>query len=61
MLKHYYFQNKNTGEIVTYSQAMKEFYKVKRNCLESIFDEYEETNLLSNENVEMPNFLEVTK
>jgi len=59
MLKHYYFINKETGELVTYSEAKKEFYKIKRNALESIFDEYEETNLLSNENVEMPNFKKI--
>lgn len=61
MLKHYYFQNKNTGELVTYSQARNEFYKRKRTALESIFDEYEETKILSNEEIEMPNFIKTLK
>jgi hypothetical protein len=51
--------NKTTGELVTYSQANKAFYSIKRSYLESIFDEYEETDILSNEEVEFPNFLNV--
>ena len=55
-MKHYYFAKKETGEIVTYSQAKKEFYSKKRTAWESIFDEYEETNLVSNENIGELNF-----
>lgn len=55
-MKHYYLANKETGEIVTYSQAKKEFYSKKRTTWENIFDEYEETRLISNENVGELNF-----
>ena len=55
-MKHYYLANKETGEIVTYSQAKKEFYSTKRTTWENIFDEYEETRLISNENVGELNF-----
>lgn len=58
-MKHFYFMNRTTGELVTYSQANKAFYSIKRSYLESIFDEYEETDILSNEEVEFPNFLNV--
>ena len=59
MLYHNYLMNKETGEILTYSQACKEFYKTPRGYLESVFDEWEETDLQSNEIVDAPNFAKV--
>ena len=61
MLKSFYFMNKKTGELVTYKQANKEFYKVKRSYLESIFDDYIETDILSDENIELPDFTNIFK
>ena len=58
-MKHYYFMNKTTGELVTYSQANREFYATKRTYLESIFDEYTETTIESDETVEFPDFTQV--
>ncbi len=51
------FINKSTGELVTYEQAKQEFYKINRTWKESIFDEYEETDILSDETLEKPNFI----
>jgi len=51
--------NKTTGELVTYSQANREFYATKRTYLESIFDEYTEPTIESDETVEFPDFTKV--
>lgn len=59
MLYHNYFMNKETGELATYSQACKEFYKSPRGYLESVFDEWIETDLQSDEPIEMPDFTKV--
>ena len=59
MLKHNYFMNKKTGELVTYSQANKEFYSKPRSWKESIFDEYVETDIESEDVVDFPNFTTV--
>lgn len=56
MLYQYYFEDKKTGELVTYSEAKRRFYSVKRNPLESIFDEYNETKIESHEQIDKPNF-----
>lgn len=61
MLTHYYFMDKKTGELVTYSQAKKIFYSIKRTAFESIFDEYTETDIKSNEKVTKPDFTTVLK
>lgn len=58
-MKYNYFMDKETGEIVTYSEANKRFYSKKRTYLESIFDEYTETNIESDEKIEMPDFKKV--
>lgn len=61
MLKHNYFMNKKTGELLTYSEAFNEFYKIKRGVFENIFDEYIETDMQSEEVIEKPNFLKTIK
>lgn len=61
MLKHNYFMNKKTGELLTYSEAFNEFYKIKRGVFENIFDEYIETDMRSEEVIEKPNFLKTIK
>lgn len=53
--------NKKTGELVTYSQANKEFYSKPRSWKESIFDEYVETDIESEEIVDFPDFTTVVK
>ena len=58
-MKYNYFMDKETGEIVTYSEANKRFYSKKRTYLESIFDEYTETDIESNEKIGMPDFTNV--
>lgn len=58
-LRYNYFMDKETGEIVTYSEANKRFYSKKRTYLESIFDEYTETDIESNEKIGMPDFTNV--
>lgn len=58
-MKYNYFMDKETGEIVTYSEANKRFYSKKRTYLESIFDEYTETDIESNEKIGMPDFKKV--
>lgn len=58
-LKYNYFMDKETGEIVTYSEANRRFYSKKRNYLESIFDEYIETDIESSEKIGMPDFKKV--
>ncbi len=58
-MKYNYFMDKETGEIVTYSEANKRFYSKKRTYLESIFDEYTETNIESDEKIGMPDFKKV--
>lgn len=59
MLYHNYFMNKETGELATYSQACKEFYSKPRGYLESVFDEWSETDLQSDEPVAVPDFTKV--
>ena len=56
MLKHNYFMNKKTGELLTYSEAFNEFYKIKRGVFENIFDEYIETDMQSEEVIEKTKF-----
>lgn len=58
-MKYNYFMDKETGEIVTYSEANKRFYSKKRTYLESIFDEYTETNIESDEKIGIPDFKKV--
>lgn len=58
-LRYNYFMDKETGEIVTYSEANKRFYSKKRTYLESIFDEYIETNIESDEIIGTPDFANV--
>lgn len=55
-MKYNYFMDKETGEIVTYSEANKRFYSKKRTYKESIFDEYVEADIESDEIIGMPDF-----
>lgn len=42
--KDVYLMNKETGELIPSTQVFKEFYKSHK-ILDSVFDEYQETNL----------------
>lgn len=54
-----YLMNKTTGELVPSEQVFKEFYKT-HNIKDSVFDEWEETNLLvENSNIDFPDFTKV--
>ena len=55
-MKSFYFQNKITGELVTYEEAKKEFYRIERFWNESLDDEFIETDMLSDEEIEFPDF-----
>lgn len=59
MIKYNYFMNKETGDLATYSQAKKDFYSKKRGYLESIFDEWIETDIESDEIIEKPDFTNI--
>lgn len=59
MLKYNYFMNRETGEILTYSQVNKIFYSVPRRWDESIFDEWQETDIESDEAIAFPDFSKV--
>ena len=59
MLYHNYLMNKETGELATYSQACKDFYSKPSGYLESVFDEWSETDLQSDEPVAVPDFTKV--
>lgn len=55
-MKEPYFMNKVTGELEPYSVARELFYQKHRNWNESIFDEWEETNILSDVDMAEPDF-----
>lgn len=57
MLKFNLMMNKETGDLVTYSQAVKEFYKTPRGYLECVWDAYVETDIESDEDISFPDFL----
>lgn len=59
MIFHNFFMNKETGELATYSEACKAFYSVPRGYLESVFDEWLETDIESPEPVAFPDFSKV--
>lgn len=61
MIFHNYFMNKETGEIVTYSEANKIFYSKPRTWRESVFDEWIETKYESPEPVAFPDFANVLR
>jgi hypothetical protein len=57
MLNDIYLMNKKTGEIVPYKQVYKEWCKTEHSYLESIFDEWIETDLIvENSYIEFPDF-----
>ena len=48
--------NKTTGELIPSEKVFKEFYKT-HNIFESVFDEYDETNILvDNTKIDVPDF-----
>lgn len=60
MIKEELFRNKRTGEIVTGSHAIKEFYKT-HNGMESWTDEYLPTGSYSDEDLSPPDFTKVMR
>ena len=61
MLKDIYLMNKSTGEIVPSQQVFKEFYKT-HNIFDSIFDEWEETDIfVENSYISKPDFTQTIK
>ena len=61
MLKDIYLMNKSTGELVPSQQVFKEFYKT-HNIFDSVFDEWQETNLIVDDSyISMPNFTKTIK
>ena len=60
-MKEPYLMNKETGEILPYSEASHEFYKKPRNYLESVFDEWKETEYESDKELEFPDFTRSVK
>ena len=57
-MKYPYLMNKQTGELVTYSEAKQAFYSKERTWKESVFDEYEETKLESEEEMKPISIIE---
>lgn len=60
MIKEELFINKRTGEIVTGSCAIREFYKT-HNCMESWTDEYLPIGSYSDEELSPPDFTKVMR
>ena len=57
MLNDIYLMNKKTGELKPYEQVRKEFYSVPRHYLDSLFDEWEETDIIVEDSfIEFPDF-----
>ena len=55
-MKQPYFMNKETGEILPYEDASREFYKKPRTYLESVFDEWIETDIESEKDLKLIDF-----
>ena len=61
MLNDVYLMNKSTGEIIPSQQVFKEFYKT-HNIFDSVFDEWQETNLIvDNSYISTPDFTKAIK
>lgn len=61
MLNDVYLMKKSTGEIVPSEKVFKEFYKT-HNIFDSVFDEWEETNIeVENNYISPPDFTKVIK
>lgn len=61
MLNDVYLMNKSTGELVPSQQVFKEFYKT-HNIFDSVFDEWQETNLIvDNSYISLPDFTKAIK
>ena len=61
MLNDIYLMNKSTGELVPSQQVFKEFYK-NHNIFDSVFDEWQETNLIvDNSYISPPDFTKAIK
>ena len=61
MLNDVYLMNKSTGELVPSQQVFKEFYKT-HNIFDSVFDEWQETNLIADDSyISLPDFTKAIK
>ena len=61
MLNDVYLMNKSTGELVPSQQVFKDFYKT-HNIFDSVFDEWQETNLIvDNSYISTPDFTKAIK
>ena len=61
MLNDVYLMNKSTGELVPSQQVFKDFYKT-HNIFDSVFDEWQETNLIvDNSCISLPDFTKAIK
>jgi hypothetical protein len=61
MLNDIYLMNKSTGELVPSQQVFKEFYKT-HNIFDSVFNEWQETNLIvDNSYISPPDFTKAIK
>lgn len=61
MLNDVYLMNKATGEIIPSQKVFEEFYKT-HNIFDSVFDEWQETNMeVENSYISLPDFTKVIK
>lgn len=60
-MRDVYLMNKKTGEIEPSQKVFKEFYK-NHGIFDSVFDEWEETNLeVENSEMSVPDFMAAVK
>jgi len=61
MLNDVYLMNKSTGELVPSQQVFKDFYKT-HNIFDSVFDEWQETNIIVDDSyISPPDFTKAIK